>query len=117
MAAWARWGPRSEAMYGWAPPLAATATEALLPFEDSHRSPNPGRVPEQAVAGRGGHRHAAVLNQFDEHVLSLQSAVFSQQWRRTFRWVGCVDGARAASNAAQQRQFDSQQPHVDDGHG
>nr|WP_235804331.1 PPE family protein [Mycobacterium tuberculosis] len=43
------WGQDAEAMYGYAA-TAATATEALLPFEDAPLITNPGGLLEQAVA-------------------------------------------------------------------
>ncbi len=42
------WGQDAEAMYGYAA-TAATATEALLPFEDAPLITNPGGLLEQAV--------------------------------------------------------------------
>ncbi|WP_412768715.1 PPE domain-containing protein [Mycobacterium canetti] len=43
------WGQDAEAMYGYAA-TAATATEALLPFEDAPLITNPGGLLEQAAA-------------------------------------------------------------------
>ncbi|EFD79214.1 LOW QUALITY PROTEIN: predicted protein, partial [Mycobacterium tuberculosis T85] len=84
------WGQDAEAMYGYAA-TAATATEALLPFEDAPLITNPGGLLEQAVAVEEAIDTAAA-NQLMNNVLSSAATAGLSQRRASYllpSWVGC----------------------------